>query len=250
MWCENCKKSFETDEKNCPECGNELIEYTPILDGEQAELLDINEDALADELNEAAEEVQIDIEATSQLLVTVIGEKEAKRIISLLNDNHIPASCKEAEEQSLDDLDGIEWDDEDFEDNLEDDIEENFEGEDVEIETLTPPQTEEEEMMGLDDTLYDIFVPEADFPEAMSLMLENDKDRDATLIDDLAETILNQAEPFDFEEEVSGEDLSDEDDFEDEEIVEEQVDNKAIEEEPQNGDGEKSKGGFWSLFRK
>lgn len=246
MWCENCKKSFENDENICPECGKKLIDYTPILD-EDADLSGINEapDALADELVEKEEEIQIDIESTSQLLVTVIGEKEAKRIIDFLNENHIPASCKEAEEQTLDDLEGIEWD-EDLED---DDFEDDFE--DVEVEALTPPQTEEEEMLLADQTLYDIFVPETQFPEAMSLMLEKDKDMDATIIDELAEVIPTEDES---EESLKTEEVvQEETEEETEEKAEEEVSEdvvKEVSEDTEKVEGEKSKGGFWNLFRK
>ncbi len=231
MWCENCKRTFGTDEKNCPECGKELIDYTPILD-EDSDLLGINEDfdALVDE--DYSDDIQVNIEVNSKLLVTVIGEKEAKRSISLLNDNHIPASCKVAEVQTLEGLDGIEWD-EDFE---EDEFEEEFD-QDVEVETLTPPTTEDD-LLVTDETLYDIFVPEKDFPEAMSLMLEKDKDRDATLIDNLAEIIPTEEE---FEESFEEETVVEE---EEEEIPEE------VTEETEKVDGEKTKGGFWNLFRK
>ena len=251
MWCENCNRQFETEEKNCPECGKELIDYTPILD-EDADLSGINEvpDALADEL--VAEDTQVDIEATSQLLVTVIGEKEAKRVISLLVENNIPAFEKVAEVQTLDELDGIEWDD-DFED---DDFDDDFE--DVEVETLTPPQTEEEEMLLADQTLYDIFVPETQFPEAMSLMLEKDKDMDATIIDELAEIIPTDAEfEQSFEEVVEETDEIDEGEPEvDAPIIAEEVVEEATEEiaeESTEGATEekgKTKGGFWSLFKK
>ena len=242
MWCENCKKSFENDENICPECGKKLIEYTPILD-EDADLSGINEipDALADELVEKEEEIQIDIEATSQLLVTVIGEKEAKRIIDFLNENHIPASCKEAEEQTLDDLEGIEWDE---------DLEEDFDDEEYEVETLTPPETEEG-VLSFEGTLYDIFVPETQFPEAMSLMLEKDKDMDATIIDELAEVIPTEDES---EESLNTEEVVQE---ETEEETVEEIDGEVSEdvvkeasEDTEKVEGEKSKGGFWNLFRK
>ncbi len=235
MWCENCKKSFETEEKLCPECGKELIDYTPILD-EDTDLSGINEIPDALEGEETTEEVQIDIEATSQLLVTVIGEKEAKRIISILNENNIPAFEKIADEQSLDDLDGIEWDEEDFEDE--------FEDEEYETESLTPPETEDELLLP-EEILYDIFVPETQFPEAMTLMLEKDKDRDATIIDDLAEIIPDDA---DFEESFEVEEkeiITEEDDFE--EITQEM---EEVTEETEKVEGEKTKGGFWNLFRK
>ena len=236
MWCENCKKSFENDEKLCPECGTKLIDYTPILD-EDADLSGINEvsDALADELIENEEEIQIDIESTSQLLVTVVGEKEAKKTVDFLNENHFPASCKEAEEQTLDELEGIEW-----EDDFEDEVDDEFDDEEYEVETLTPPETEEE-VLSFEETLYDIFVPEAQFPEAMSLMLEKDKDMDATIIDELAEVIPTEEEFVEtFEEEPVVEEV--------EEIAEEVV--EEVSEEPEKIDGEKSKGGFWNLFRK
>ncbi|MBR2152867.1 MAG: hypothetical protein IJ944_06270 [Clostridia bacterium] len=234
MWCENCKRQFETEEKNCPECGKELIDYTPILD-EDADLSGINDipDALAEEVTE---EVQIDIEATSQLLVTVIGEKEAKRVISLLVENNIPAFEKASEVQTLDELDGIEWDD-DLED---DEFDDDFVDEDVEVEILTPPETEDGELLSADETLYDIFVPEAQFPEAMSLMLEKDKDMDATIIDELAEIIPTEEEFEESFEQVIEEDVE-------EEIAEE---TEEVTEETEKVEGEKSKGGFWNLFRK
>jgi|GEM_PF-6132172 len=237
MWCENCSRQFDTDEKNCPECGNELIDYTPILD-EDADLSGINEvdDALAGEESAEVEEIQIDIEANSQLLVTVIGEKEAKRIITLLTDNHIPAFEKLSEIQTLDELDGIEWDDEDFED---DDYDDNYYQEDVEEETLTPPETEEDSLVA-DETLYDIFVPEVDFPSAMSLMLENDENKDATIIDDLDEVVV--------EDEESDSDFIDEVYEEIEEILEEAE--ESIKEDSETESTEKQKGGFWNLFKK
>jgi len=237
MWCENCSRQFDTDEKNCPECGNELIDYTPILD-EDADLSGINEvdDALAGEESAEVEEIQIDSEANSQLLVTVIGEKEAKRIITLLTDNHIPAFEKLSEIQTLDELDGIEWDDEDFED---DDYDDNYYQEDVEEETLTPPETEEDSLVA-DETLYDIFVPEVDFPSAMSLMLENDENKDATIIDDLDEVVV--------EDEESDSDFIDEVYEEIEEILEEAE--ESIKEDSETESTEKQKGGFWNLFKK
>lgn len=237
MWCENCNRQFDTDEKNCPECGNELIDYTPILD-EDADLSGINEvdDALAGEESAEVEEIQIDIEANSQLLVTVIGEKEAKRIITLLTDNHIPAFEKLSEIQTLEELDGIEWDDEDFED---DDYDDDYYQEDVEEETLTPPETEEDSLVA-DETLYDIFVPEVDFPSAMSLMLENDENKDATIIDDLDEVVV--------EDEESDSDFIDEVYEEIEEILEEAE--ESIKEDSETESTEKQKGGFWNLFKK
>ncbi len=251
MWCENCNRQFDTDEKNCPECGNELIDYTPILD-EDADLAGINDvpDALSEEevLNE---DIQMEIESKSQLLVTVIGEKEAKRIIKLLTENRIPAFEKIAEQQDFSGLDDLDLDD-DFED---DDIDDFDIEEDLVVETLTPPQTAKEEEGFTDDTLYDIFVPENDFPEAMSLMLEKDKDRDATIIDDLSD-IIPEGEDIeddleDFEESTPVSDSYDY--YDNEDIHEEQLDDEfedIIEEIEETKEDGKSKGGFWNLFRK
>ena len=113
-------------------------------------------------------------------------------------------------------------------------------------------------MLLADQTLYDIFVPETQFPEAMSLMLEKDKDMDATIIDELAEIIPTDAEfEQSFEEVVEETDEIDEGEPEvDAPIIAEEVVEEATEEiaeESTEGATEekgKTKGGFWSLFKK
>lgn len=264
MWCENCKRQFETEEENCPECGNKLVDYTPILD-EDAELFGINEnDETASQEITTDEEIQIELEAKSQLLVTVIGLIEAKRIIKLLTENRIPAFEKVSAEQNLSGLDELDFD-EDYDDDFFDDIE--LDDEDLIKETLTPPELAEDQVLDFEETLYDIFVPEADFPEAMSLMLEKDMNRYATIIDDLSDIIYDD-DPFDdffFDDDEPQEspkskarDYYDDDD----EIHEEQVDgaiseypdeqdeSEEFEESGESDEDEKSKGGFWNLFKK
>lgn len=237
MWCENCNKQFEDDVTVCPECGSKLVEYTPIL-SEDTDLFGINEeyDDVIDENEE--QEAQLEIETVPQLLVTVIGEKEAKRIIAFLDENRIPAFEKISDEQFPEELENIYWDEENT-----DDVDE----EDLIVEEVTPPEVEQTEISG-DTALYDIFVPEDIFPEAMALILENDQDNDTTLIEDIEEIAMNTENDEIYEDSEIEQDDQSNQETDDSLEVQEYDETESMDEV--NDNKEKSKGGFWGLFKK
>jgi hypothetical protein len=149
MWCSHCKKEYEGDFESCLICGSKLEEYVPILSQEEREVLDLEEKEEANIGEFLAEDV------LPQLLVTVVGKEEAKRLVALLQNFKIPCMCHLCEEDGEWEIDG----EEPIYDLLvpqmmirkamrilTEDEEKNGETQEEEIvtETLTPPMEEDE----------------------------------------------------------------------------------------------------------
>ena len=98
MYCEKCKKSFE-EKTICPVCGTVLINYTPILDEEDARDLEAispaepqTEESATEETVEQPEENAPELD----LLVATPDAEEADKIKDLLEVNSIPVIEKSA----------------------------------------------------------------------------------------------------------------------------------------------------------
>ena len=92
LLCPHCNKQYDDGFTVCALCGQDLIEYTPLVSEEELEV-----DALEGEESPSgsfqAEKVDLD-ENEPQLLVTVTDRVEAGRILALLQDMEIPCLKK------------------------------------------------------------------------------------------------------------------------------------------------------------
>lgn len=86
MRCPRCNREYDRDFDTCLVCGCPLEEYVPILSREEEEVLDL-EDSLPD--TDALTQ-----ELLPELLVSVMGKEEARRLAALLQEYRIPCMCR------------------------------------------------------------------------------------------------------------------------------------------------------------
>lgn len=87
MICPRCNREYDKEFDHCLVCNVPLTEYTSILDEEDSLLTpgETEQPALADE-------------NLPELLVTVIGEQEARETVDLLQGMNIPCLCRKNQE--------------------------------------------------------------------------------------------------------------------------------------------------------
>lgn len=97
LLCPNCNKQYDDGFTVCALCGQKLIDYKPLVTEEELEAAADTMLGEEDNLPGAfvAEKVDLD-ENEPQLLVTVDDRVEAERIMTLLEDLHIPCLKKSA----------------------------------------------------------------------------------------------------------------------------------------------------------
>lgn len=171
MWCKNCNKSYDTDGDTCEKCGAKLEEYTPIIESDNDDVVFLTND-LPDEPREECETLEnknnlseMLFDGEPKLLITVIGDDEAQRIIELLEQNKIPSMKKDAEPHTAD-----ESCDNDFEGSEREllDLEEADEDYEAEFSALC-----DEALDG--ERLYDIFVPAECLSNALRIVIEDEQ---------------------------------------------------------------------------
>lgn len=173
MWCRKCNKFYDTESDTCEKCGQKLEDYTSIVENDGDDVLFLSnepqgeseqsETAAKDSENSLYAEMLFDGEP--KLLITVIGEDEAARIMELLEQNNVPSMKKEAQAHTAD-----EECDNDFEGEELELIDGREESEDYEAEfsALCDEALEGEE-------LYDIFVPAECFSNALRIVIEDEQ---------------------------------------------------------------------------
>ena len=92
MWCPRCQRQYEDGIDVCIQCGCELEDYTPILAEDERDLLETEETDQVDPLLPSEDLIP-------ELLASVVGEEEAKRLSALLEGLRIPCLCKPSEEE-------------------------------------------------------------------------------------------------------------------------------------------------------
>lgn len=92
MWCPRCQRQYEDDIDVCIQCGCELEDYTPILAEDERDLLETEETDQIDALLPSEDLIP-------ELLASVVGEDEAKRLSNLLEGLRIPCLCKLSQEE-------------------------------------------------------------------------------------------------------------------------------------------------------
>ncbi len=155
MWCPRCQKKYDDDFTTCLICGGELEEYTPILALDDRDVLDLGEASIpSSEMNEEAPPEEV----MPELLVSVAGEEEARRLANLLESLKIPCLCRKAEQglpaaEEWEDADGeFEESDEDFDDEFD----------------------EEEAFLPADEEIYDLLVPQMLVRKALRVLHEDE----------------------------------------------------------------------------
>ncbi len=98
--CPRCNREYEENLENCLVCGANLTTYTPILSEDEREALELNEEPVTEMMLE-----EINPENLPELIVSVVGEEEARRLSVLMQEYRIPCMCKEnGEEEDVFDL--------------------------------------------------------------------------------------------------------------------------------------------------
>lgn len=89
LLCAKCNKKYEDGFTICAICGSELVDYQPLVD---EETLRETAESLGEDAPEGYEPelAQLDEEAEPVVLITVNDHIEAGRILSILEDVHIP----------------------------------------------------------------------------------------------------------------------------------------------------------------
>ncbi len=146
MWCEHCNQHYDDEFETCLVCGAKLQHYSPILTQEERAVLDLFQEQEDQELAEhrAPEEIM------PELLVTVAGEEEARRLAALLEGLKVPCLCRPSQTENL---------------ALED---EAFAEEDETLAQVALPEELEQE------TLYDLLVPKMLVRKALRILHEDE----------------------------------------------------------------------------
>ncbi len=151
MWCPRCNKQYNTADTVCIQCGCELEDYTPILTDDQRDLLDTDDEQETSQVDES----MLSEELTPELLVTVVGKKEAERLVVLLDGVKIPSLCRRSQE--------------DF---------------------FLADEAESEEQ----EELYDLLVPSMMIRKAMRVLEEDAEGQEETILEEEMLEQLNQTE--------------------------------------------------------
>lgn len=161
MWCAKCNKEYDDGFKICTRCGGNLTEYESIVSE------DDSDDVFFESDEDVSEELKLEISSNDddtildsepEILISVIGDREADRIMELLESNLIPAFKKLSE--SFD-----ETSETDFEYN------EDFEDYDDTVDEFAALCDEIPE----DAEIYDIYVPKSVFQNAFRIVTEDEQ---------------------------------------------------------------------------
>ncbi len=140
MWCPRCQKKYDDEFETCLVCGGALEDYTPILAADEKDILDLGEERPDDspDLEEQAPPEDL----MPELLVSVAGEDEARRLAALLESLKIPCLCRKSEDAPLEELEeeAVEEYEDDYDDDLDQDFVDDTLPDDVEIFDLLVPQ--------------------------------------------------------------------------------------------------------------
>ncbi len=144
MWCPRCNRQYDDDFDTCIQCGCELEDYTPILEDDQRELLEVEETDQTVTL-EPSEEL------TPELLASVVGHQEAHRLTVLLEGLRIPCLCRLSEE---------------------------------EFPLMEESGEEDQDATGEPEEIYDLLVPKMLMPKALRILEEDSAGQEESLLED------------------------------------------------------------------
>ena len=150
MWCPRCEKQYDDEFTTCLICGGDLEEYQSILAQDDGQILDLEEAQPEDAPKQAPPE-----ELMPELVVSVAGEEEARRLAALLEGLKIPCLCCKAEDLPQEDALFEEWEETD----------EAFSDEDF---------PEEEESFPEGEDIYDLLVPQMMLRKALRILQEEE----------------------------------------------------------------------------
>ena len=97
--CPRCAREYEDALENCLVCGSLLQEHNPTIAEEDWDVLGVEPQVTEQMLEE------IDPENLPEVICSVVGEEEARRLAALMQEYRIPCLCKEnGEEDEVYDL--------------------------------------------------------------------------------------------------------------------------------------------------
>ena len=177
MWCPRCQKKYDDNFDTCLVCGGPLEDYTPILAADERDILDLGEEQLKDSPD--LEEQAPPEEVMPELLVSVAGEEEARRLAALLESLKIPCLCRKAEDVPMEETEEVEF--EELDDNFDDEFDQDF----------------AEESLPDDVEIYDLLVPQMLIRKALRVLHEDEAlqaEREEAMVEESEEESLEAFE--------------------------------------------------------